>query len=549
MTPPRRRSGRPLHPALATAGALAVTWLPLVVPLGSPQLSAAQVLRIPIEGIAVVALLLAVPAAAARTARAIAWTAGTVLGVVVLLELADAGAYRVFDRPAHPLTDWALVSSLLDYVAQAEGRAASVAVAAAVAVGALALLVLTAASLARVATVARGRRPAAARGLAVLAAAWTGFALLGTQITPAAPVAAHTVAATALDQVDRARVDLANRTEFATVLAEDRSGRPSDGGLLAGLHGKDVVVAFVESYGRTALQDPAIAPGVDAVLDAGSRDLAAAGFSARSGYLTSPTFGGGSWLAHSTLLSGAWVDNQSRYRQLMASDHTSLVSDFRHAGWRTTATLPGTGKAWPEGAFYGYDQVYLGPSLGYSGPAFSWSPMPDQFALSRFDRLSLAHPPDTPVMATIELTSSHSPWAPLPRIVPWQDLGDGSVFDPMPGEGRPPADAATDRAGVRADYARAVRYSLETLLSFLARYGTQDTVLIFLGDHQPAAIVTGEGASRDVPVAVVAKDPDVLEQISSWGWTDGVRPAPDAPVWPMSGFRQRFLSAFTPAAP
>lgn len=59
-------------------------------------------------------------------------------------------------------------------------------------------------------------------------------------------------------------------------------------------------------------------------------------------------------------------------------------------------------------------------------------------------------------------------------------------------------------------------------------------------------MITGEGASHDVPVTIVAKDPKVLDQISGWGWTDGLNPAPAAPVWPMESFRNRFLEAFSP---
>jgi hypothetical protein len=68
--------------------------------------------------------------------------------------------------------------------------------------------------------------------------------------------------------------------------------------------------------------------------------------------------------------------------------------------------------------------------------------------------------------------------------------------------------------------------------------------MIFLGDHQPVELVTGKNASRDVPITIVAKDPAVLQRISGWGWTAGLNPDPKAPVWPMSDFRDRFLTAF-----
>ena len=30
-------------------------------------------------------------------------------------------------------------------------------------------------------------------------------------------------------------------------------------------------------------------------------------------------------------------------------------------------------------------------------------------------------------MGEIDLTSSHTPWAPLPTMIDWEDVGDGSV--------------------------------------------------------------------------------------------------------------------------
>ena len=85
---------------------------------------------------------------------------------------------------------------------------------------------------------------------------------------------------------------------------------------------------------------------------------------------------------------------------------------------------------------------------------------------------------------------------------------------------------------------------MSTLVSFVRRYGDPNLVLVVLGDHQPSTVVTGLSPSHDVPISVIAHDPAVLDRIAGWGWGDGLRPVPQAPVWPMSAFRDRFLSAF-----
>ena len=84
------------------------------------------------------------------------------------------------------------------------------------------------------------------------------------------------------------------------------------------------------------------------------------------------------------------------------------------------------------------------------------------------------------------------------------------------------------------------------MLSWVETFGHDDLVMIFLGDHQPNAIVTGEAAVRDVPISMVARDPAVLDRISGWRWSPGLIPSAQAPVWRMDAFRDRFLTAFGP---
>jgi hypothetical protein len=293
------------------------------------------------------------------------------------------------------------------------------------------------------------------------------------------------------------------------------------------------------------VQGSSFSPGVDAVLRSGTQTLRAAGFDSRSAFLTSPTFGGISWLAHSTLQSGLWIDTQQRYNQLVASDRFTLSDAFKRAGWRTVGDVPSNPGDWPQGrTFYHYDQLYNARNVGYAGPSFSYADMPDQYTLAAFQRLELAKPDHPPVMAEIDLVSSHTPWTPLPHMVPWGNVGDGSIFDGMPAQGPTPDQVWRDANSVRTMYGRSVEYSLSALISFVQQAHDDNLVLVVLGDHQPATVVSGTGAGHDVPITIIAHDPDVLARISSWGWQDGMLPGPNAPVWRMDAFRDRFLSAY-----
>lgn len=319
--------------------------------------------------------------------------------------------------------------------------------------------------------------------------------------------------------------------------------------LLTGLRGKDVLFTFVESYGRTAIEDPAMARRTGAVLREGTASLEAAGFASRSGWLTSPVTGAGSWLAHSTFLSGLWIKNEQRYRTLTTSDRMTLTGYFRKTGaWRTVGIVPGVRRAWPEGEYFGLRHIYDSGRLGYHGPYFGWTPVPDQFSLEAFERLEHGRKDRDPIMAEIILASSHNPWAPTARMIDWEDLGDGSVFHGIKKEGKDPKEVWKDAGSVRTEYRKSIAYSLRSVTEWLERYGDEDTVLVLLGDHQPVPAVTAGSTSRDVPVTIVAKDREVLDRVSRWGWTDGLGPAPDAPRWGMDRFRDRFMTAYGPAS-
>jgi hypothetical protein len=543
-----RPTWRRLLAGLGTLLASLLVFFTLVAPNELENLSIQGFLRIPYEGLVVLALLLVLPP---RWRRVLAVLSGLVLGILLILKIADMGFYSVLVRPVDPVLDWTYLSDGVEFLTSSIGRPGALAVAIGVSVLALLLPVLMVLSMLRLTQVALRHRRIAGRAAGGLAVLWVICLVLGVELVPGTPVASRAAAELAYDNVHQVRRGLKDHREFAREVAVDAFENTPGDQLLTGLRGKDVMITFIESYGRSAVEDPALAPGVDAVLDAGTAGLKKAGYQSRSAFLHSPTAGGGSWLAHSTLLSGLWINNQQRYNDLVTTDRLTLNSAFGRASWRTVGVMPAVTRAWPEGAFYGMDKIYAEKDLGYHGPHFSWAPMPDQFALAAFQRFERTDPGHAPVMAEIPMVSSHAPWAPIPHMIDWNDLGDGSIYDPMPAAGLKPGVIWRDAAQVRAEYGRSIQYSLSALISYVEKYGDKNLVLVFLGDHQPAPIVTGTGAGRDVPISIVAKDPAVLDQISSWGWQDGLNPAPNAPVWPMNSFRDRFLTAFgsTPATP
>jgi phosphatidylglycerophosphate synthase len=530
-----------------TVLAVVLVWIDLIVPNRAWQFTPAAFVRIPVEALVLVAVAVVLPP---RPRRIVAAVAGALLGVLTVAKILDIVFYEEIDRAFNPVRDWVSIGPALGVVQDAIGTTLADIVLGALALGLLLLIVTITASTIRITTVAARHRRGAVRGLAGLAAIWGLCAGLSLQLIPGSPVASASATGLAVAQLRATQAALSDPRRFAQATrSPDPQAAVPASDVLTGLRGKDIIIAFVESYGQVAVRGTSFSPGVDAVVRQGTTSLARAGWSAQSAWLTSPTFGGISWLAHSTLQSGLWVDTTQRYNELVGSSRYTLSDAFKRAGWHTVSDDPSDNQAWPPGkTFYHYDQLFNVKNVGYQGPTFAYASMPDQYVLSAFQRNELA-PGHKPVMAEIDLVSSHTPWAPLPTMVPWSKVGNGSIFDPQPAESEDPATVWRNPNTVRQFYGRSIQYTLRTLTSWVTELNDPNLVLILLGDHQPHTAVSGAGASHEVPISIVSRDPSVFRQIASWHWQDGMLPGPSAPLKPMDAFRNQFLGAFSTASP
>lgn len=459
--------------------------------------------------------------------------------VMAAIKLADLAAQLAYQRNFNAVFDFHLLPAGRELAIGAIGRPATLTVilAAVVLFAALAAALWWATG--RIASLAP---PRAAALLLIPAAALATPGLPGPDL-PGEPFTLRLA-------IEHARAGQLARRNLADLRAEaatDPYASLPPAALLPALQGHDVLILFAESYGRTALDNPRYAPTIHATLAEAEAALAAAGLTIRSAFLDSPVIGGQSWLAHATLLSGLEIDTQGRYRALIASPRTTLIGLAARAGWHTAAVMPAITRDWPEAEYFGYDTILARDDLGYRGLPFNWVTMPDQFTLASFERRLLDPAPRPNVFAEIALISSHAPWTPIPPHLPWDALGDGSIFDPYATAGDPPAVVWRDQDRVRDQYRQALAYTLATALDFTARraQGGAAPLVLLVGDHQPSAFVNEGHGDMSVPVHLIGP-PGLLARVSPWGWSDGLLPANDAPVWPMQALRDRFLIAFGP---
>ncbi|MHB1205940.1 MAG: alkaline phosphatase family protein [Rhodospirillaceae bacterium] len=516
--------------------ALAIVDLLLVMPDNPWAFDPSVLLHLPWELFLVALLPRLMPERWWRWAQPLATA---LLTLVIAIKIANIAALEGFGRPFAPLADLPLLPIAIGTLAKNNAL-----IALGVMAGAIAIVAAVAAAVHWCFTVlGQASRtplwfPAMAAGIA-LAAILSPLAFGD----PPYPVVNAATTVLLRDQATALADDLRDLRAFQGDL--DRRQPESNPARLSGLRGKDVLVIFIESYGRSAIERAPYEAIVRAALEAAGRDLAGAGFQASSAWMTSPTFGGESWLAHGTAMSGLWVTTQARYRALVGSNHPTLVGDFKRAGWRTAAVMPEITGAWPERAFFGFDAAYTAPELGYGGPDFGYVTMPDQYVLHAFNEKEFARADRAPLMAEIALVSSHIPWAPLPRMVPWADIGSGAIF----ATARTPETARqvwADPARIDLFYARSLEYVLQTVTSFITTYGKDNTLVILVGDHQPMGFIAGEDAGHDVPVHIIARDAAVLRALDKGEWAAGMVPAADSPVMRMDGLRAHILAAFSP---
>ncbi|MGH7782112.1 MAG: CDP-alcohol phosphatidyltransferase family protein, partial [Candidatus Binataceae bacterium] len=444
--------------AFVTVLAGLLVWFALVAPNQITLFVRGAFMRIPAAGLVIVVLALILPAVARRV---VAVTFGVVLGLLLLLKILDIGFFAALDRPFDTLGDWSYFAFGAGVLRDTVGHVGALVVVAAAALLIAAVMVVLPLAVARLMRAVAHHRRGSQSAVAVFGVIWIACAMAGVQAGLHGPVASTSASSMAYQTLQQLPRDIVDRQVFAAQIAHDPLADTPDNCLLAGLHGKDVLLVFVESYGRVAVHGSSFSAGVDTVLEAGTRRLQAAGFSSRSAFLTSPTFGGISWLAHSSMESGLWVDDQRRYNQLLATDRMTLVGAFKRAGWRTVSDVPADTRKWSQGAlFYHFDKLYDARNVGYHGPKFSYATMPDQYTLAAFHRLELAKANRPPIMAEIDLVSSHDPWTPLPQLVSWDKLGDGTIFDGMPAQGESPSVAFQNPDTVRALYGRSIEYTL-----------------------------------------------------------------------------------------
>ncbi|MFT5679277.1 MAG: hypothetical protein ACI8RZ_000181 [Myxococcota bacterium] len=302
----------------------------------------------------------------------------------------------------------------------------------------------------------------------------------------------------------------------------------------------DVRFYIIESYGRILASDEQTAPRWKALLAEIEADLSADGWHSVSAYSQAPVSGGRSWLADGSVLMGMPIAYESLYRHLLlrVEEQPDMVDFFDTQGYRTVRLAP-KDRARPGIELtndFHFQQPLSFIDLDYTGPALGWGWIPDQHSLGVVEERLLE---GGPLFLFFHMVSAHIPWeTPPPILTDWRAL---SMLEGTLPEDRTDLTAETLRqlkryrrnqryivrsgsdALTMSAYFDAVAYDLEILRQHL-KGDQRDSLIILMGDHQPPLVTRGETRSRDVPVHILSRDPELLKELSNHGFSPGLTP-------------------------
>jgi len=514
---------------------LLCVFLVLLFPGHPREFSVNSLLRLPLELPVIVLLLLWARQPAAQW---ICYALVLAMGTLLLLRLADIGSYLAFNRRFSPLLELHLVADGWNLASTAIGPLE----AAGIVVVALLVLLLLAFLLYRCLAAISHLTGTARQQLT-----WVSGAVL---IVGAAGMAAEyhfqydgPVEAKILPEfsvrITNVTRSIKDQKAFVAELQKDTvldNGSPT----FSALADRDVIFIFVESYGRGYLDAEPFTARAQQRLQSVEDTISAAGLSSSSGWLTSPIRGGRSWLAHATFQSGLDIDNQARFDRLITTDRRSISRLFQGAGWHSVGLMPAIQFDWPEGVWYGYEDLRESGDMEYAGDRFGYATMPDQYTLSYFEN-SIRRVHEDPIVAMMALLTTHAPWTPIPRKLGWDLVGDGSIYDGSYRFGEKVS--WKYRSKVQDMYVQTLDYTLDVIGEYAAKYA-DDAVLVILGDHQPPPIINGWGDSADVPIHIITRDKELLERLPLDNWMPGMKPDTSVEPRPMWTIRTTLSSVF-----
>lgn len=309
---------------------------------------------------------------------------------------------------------------------------------------------------------------------------------------------------------------------------------------------RDIHLFLIETYGYAIFSRNTLLTLVQDELRLLDQALRDAGYFVASTAMDSTVFGGFSWLAETTLLTGQEISSQAQFLELVERAQEepipSIGRTLHDHGFYTLAVKPGTiHGSWPEGwDVFRFEQSLVAHDgdFNYRGPWFSYVAITDQFAIwtahQHMERVRQAGGVAEGRQAFIhyQLVSSHTPFNRIPWYLPnWEDLGDGSIYGEQAHRIRRFNNSWGGGTEMDEGHAASISYVLETIAGYIRKHldNENNPVLIITGDHQAQRPIRENDAGPGVPLHIATRDEEIYEQFLAQGLQPGLFSVPEPP--------------------
>ena len=287
----------------------------------------------------------------------------------------------------------------------------------------------------------------------------------------------------------------------------------------------NIYVIFLESYGSVLYKRSDFRIPHKQMLETLTSQLEQNDWATASIRSSAPTWGGGSWLSYTSVLSGVRIDSHAQYLALFnhytQKPFPHLFNYLRGQGYRSYWLSSNSDTLneieWQRyKKFYGVDEWLQFDDMAYEGPLYGWGPSPpDQYAI-HFAHEYMKQDVENPHVFFYITQNSHYPWSPLPEVVDsWETLKD------LP----PAAPSASQRIPhevLRHQYLASIEYELTMLVNFITTVANEEDIFVIIGDHQPARVAR-YGDGWDTPIHIIGKDVSFVESFYEVGFVSGLK--------------------------
>ncbi len=291
---------------------------------------------------------------------------------------------------------------------------------------------------------------------------------------------------------------------------------------------EDVHFFVIESYGMTLFMREEYIQAMRATYGELEPRLRARGWDIYTGMVRSPAFGGRSWLADSSLLTGTFQANQAIFEAEISDGlPADMLTFMGSAGYHRIYAAPGTNGATDEWKIaYPFEEYFERYSFGYRGPFLNLGAMSDQYFLDRVGRYHLED--ERREFAMYVMVSSHVPFTIIPQYKPDWDFSrfgreyeDGFLryFDNNWLSGNELAEG----------YLTGIDYSLRTIEGYIETHLNDRGFVLIIGDHQPRKPVSVPTAGYAVPFHILVRRGTTLQFPPDWLISREMTPPPLPP--------------------